>query len=238
MRVVFFSILLTALIAPLNAQNVFGEAVMSEAFVKSGTQNLNSNRVIENGYIDSNYYNAILNGNEKASEKLRYNALEDEMEFIRNGKRFFMDKANSMEVVFDDPNKTVYKSFEYSVGKVKYNGYLKELYKSDKFSLYKKESIIRDFDKAKDNFAVNSGQMVYKNDAIVYLLKKGDDFIKVPRSVNALSKSVNNSDLILFVKKNNLDLSKESHLKLITSYLNEETNNVEKMLEILNDKNY
>lgn len=233
MKKIFYSLFFSAFIVPLNAQNVFGEPLMVEAFVKSSNINENAKALTEKGYLDDSFYEAMFDGKQKSSQKLRYNAFEDEMEFMNNGKRFFLDKTDNMEIALNDAKKSIYKNFEYKLGAAKYNGYLKQVYKSEEISLFKKESISKDFDKSEDNFNVNSSKIVFKVNKAIYILKNKDGFHQIPKNIKAFSKLVNKPELVNFVNSNNLDISNEFHLKIIMNYLNNKTSDVNLLLESL-----
>lgn len=89
-------------------------------------------------YINENFTDANVDGMDK---KARYNAFKDEMEYWDNGIGVtFYGKLNESSVSFKNPAKK-YVYLNYKDGKTFVTGYLIELEKGDKASVYKREKI-------------------------------------------------------------------------------------------------
>lgn len=156
---------------------------------------------------------------------LRYNAFKDEMEFERAGEIYYVPKKIGMVVVLNSlGNKEVYKNLRYLDGNRQNAGFLIEVFNEDgEYSLYKKESV--KYVESKDAFTSYVSERpaeFVRNKSEFYLVN--NDFLgkKIPsRRKELLNLFPDDQDEILeFIKKNKISISKEADLIKLVRYLN------------------
>lgn len=163
-------------------------------------------------YFDENFYDVIVQGIGESKDKLRYNPYKDEMEFERDGVIYYLDKKDNTEIQFKDIRGTIYKYMNYSLEKISEKGYLREVYYSDKFNVYAKESMMLDNGQLKDNYGKGETKFSFKKGAQIYILQQGNQFSKMTLTANGLGKLFNHKKVTEFVKTNKLNLKDERQL--------------------------
>lgn len=148
---------------------------------------------------------------------LRYNIFQDEIEFLKDGKVYFLNKEENKTIRFID-EKSVYttKRLEGELHYVK-------LLSDQNIQLYAKESVEFEAAKiAKTQFDVASEAAYKRKNDVYYLSFDGKEFLKIPRGKSAFYKLFENKaeKVKKYIKSNKLDIRKEDDLIQIITYVN------------------
>lgn len=152
---------------------------------------------------------------------IRYNAEKDEMEFLKDEKKYYLTKSDGLEVTILDK---LYKYLLYEGDSGIEKGFLVVLLNNekDKFSLFKKESITlipkteakSGYDKASSAYyRVNDDKFYLEiSGKIIPMPKKKKDFILLfPNHIDAVE---------VFIKENKTSFKNEKKLIELISYTN------------------
>lgn len=172
-------------------------------------------------YNGTSFLKADIPGYSKKLQELRYNAYSDEMEFSSDNDVYIADKEPGMVVGFEDLNKK-YICLNYNFGFGDRYGYLVllvsnpqkySLYKREKFELLKGEKSINGINKDRNDY--------YSKEKDLYLLGYENDFKKLDNKKNLLEAFNSKSNEVEnYLKKNKINLKKESDLIKLISYMN------------------
>lgn len=170
-------------------------------------------------YVNDKFSSLKING-QNHNGKVRYNALDDKMEFSDN---LFYAFQNGDELnLTDHKKKYVYDNY-IDDKKNNLSGFLVELQSGKKVKLYKKEKI--KFVKgsiAKSSYdKTTSDKYVKDNDTFFLRLEEGQ-ILEVPSSKKNFSKLFveKEKEVMDYLKKNNYSLNIENDLKIIFNFLN------------------
>jgi hypothetical protein len=172
-------------------------------------------------YINKVYFPAKVSNYSGITPLIRYNAEKDEMEFLKDEKKYYLTKSDSLEVTILDK---LYKYLLYEGDSGIEKGFLVVLLnnKKDKFSLFKKESITlipkkeakSSYDKASSAYyRVNDDKFYLEiSGKIIPMPKKKKDFILMfPNNIDAIE---------VFIKENKTTFKNEKKLVELISFVN------------------
>src|SRR5690606_19666625 len=91
-------------------------------------------------YFNETYLPSKVSGYENETISLRYNAVQDEMEFQKAGQLFNIPKTQNMTITHIT-NQKMYEYTDYMDNENKVSGYLVVVDKGGQYSLYKREQI-------------------------------------------------------------------------------------------------
>ena len=172
-------------------------------------------------YINEAYMPAKVTGFDGLAPPIRYNAEKDEMEFLKDGKKYYIIKQDSVEINFYSKK---YKYLNYQDKKEEKYGYLVVLVYDVKqtYSLYKKEKITlvprveaksgydearpANYRKEEDKFYI-----AFSNKIIAMPNKKKELLALVPNQVEAIES---------YLKANKVSFDNESHLIELVKFMN------------------
>lgn len=170
------------------------------------TKQRHENRNIDGSpYIEKNFLKARVSGYNNEFE-LRYNAYEDEMEFLRDDNIFYINRIDNQEFFFPSIKKK-YVFLNYTIDRVQYSGYLVLL--SDpgsNIALLKKESI-----GISDGVTALNSYQESKNPS--YNRKKDAYYISIPQGFFMFPKNARDAALLLGLEQNKIEkFTKEKKL--------------------------
>lgn len=145
--------------------------------------------------------------------KIRYNGFLDEMEFEREGQIYSVDTNFHNEINFEGLNK-VYKHFTEQ-------GYLLQLFKGNKFVLYKKEQIeFKEKKKGATSFQQDIPAKYVRKKDIYFIELVDKSIIELPKSKSKIIELVKDKNEVnAYIKKNNLSLTEDSDLIVLFKYM-------------------
>jgi len=165
-------------------------------------------------------FSALKVNGEEHKAKVRYNALEDKMEF--NDNLFYAFQPGDELNFTDIRKKYVLADYKDAKGN-SFNGYLVEVQSGKKVKLYKKEKIIF----VKGNVSKTGYDKTIPDK---YVKQKDEFFLKIdegeiagfPSSKKNFSKLFGDKEKEVadYLKKNNYSLSTENDLKIVVNFLN------------------
>lgn len=169
-------------------------------------------------YVDSSFEKIKIEGFDGSLPLLRYNAYEDEMEFMDvEGKLNYVVKAGEMRILFVKKNK-LYALLNYEFEGKRSNGYLVEIAeKNEGVGLYKRERIeIVEYNNSTTNTYLKTKDPYFERQKDIYILRFGSDFVRVPKNMKEFkalleSKGIDKSDIDK-VFKEKYNINKESDL--------------------------
>jgi hypothetical protein len=171
-------------------------------------------------YIDKTFYPSIFTCISEATPPIRYNTYKEEMEFMLDGKLYYLDKNENCELTINNVSYKYFKNYDSKDN----DGYFVILTKSkdSKYILYKKE-------KVKFVPAYTPGSSYgeekpakYAVDKSKYYFKNLDKLVEFPEKKSELLKLFpNNKEAIeLFLKENKIKFSDEASLLVLINFLN------------------
>ncbi len=188
--------------------------------ISPSTLDDSSNRIEGSPYIDNTFYSSTFTCISEATPPIRYNTYKEEMEFMVDGKLYYLNKNENCELTI---NNNTYKYFV-NYDNMNNDGYLVILTKSkdSKYILYKKE-------KVKFVPAYTPGSTYAQEKPAKYVVDKSKYFIKIQDSLTAfpekkseLLKLFPNSkdSLELFLKDNKIKFNEDASLLLLINFIN------------------
>src|SRR5690606_6741421 len=174
-----------------------------------GRKSVKSNKnVIGSQYFNDKFLKVTVSGFEDETIYLRYNAVQDEMEFEKGGEIYYVPKNQNMTITFTAPQK-VYEYTGYTDKENNTSGYLVLINKGEQYSLYKKEQIKYIPEKEAVNSYDVSRPAEYRKVDDTYFIKIGDTIENFPKNKKELLKKFPNksSEISDFLKKNKISFS-------------------------------
>lgn len=147
----------------------------------------------------------------------RYNIFEDEIEFIKDGKIYFLSKTENQIINFINLNRIF--TVQKLDGKLQY---LEINYKGKK-SLYTKQRIeFKEGQVAKTQFETSKKAKFIQNKDINYITKNNDDLVKLPKGKKDFYAIFDNQSSIIkkYMKKEKLNRKKIKDVVRILKYYN------------------
>ena len=176
-----------------------------------------------NPYINGKEFRKVaIDGYSKNVQNLRYNAYEDEMEFMQDGKNYFANKEEGIIIKMPEINKT-YKAVKYLYNDKSYFNYLVALSLGSKFNLYKKESIELLKGEKSPNAYGKDANDYFTRAKDLYLIgnkKVLDKFPKTTKEAIALFSPVKN-DVAEFIKNQKINVNKEEDMIKLVNFVNQ-----------------
>lgn len=179
-------------------------------------------------YINERFMPIEIEGYNRALPAVRYNAYEDEMEFMLNNTLNYVEKVNGMKFKFKDSN-TIYALKNYTLDGVNKDGYLVELAsKNDGFGLFRKEFVhILENSNNTTNTYLKDKNPYFGRGKDVLILSYQDNYVRFPKNASELNSYLKNTNLSSktaevenFVKKNKTNFKKEADLISLVNYMN------------------
>ncbi|WP_282629371.1 hypothetical protein [Empedobacter sedimenti] len=166
-------------------------------------------------YFDTDFRDATISGY-KEKEKLRYNALLDDFEYIRDGYLYKMTRMSNQIIVFD--NTKVFKLVNFIENDKLTSRYLQVLSSpEDKIVLYKKYAIDYTDGLGASGLNASNKKNYFKQDKL--MLGFDDKLFNVPSSAKKIGNLVG-KDVESIVKSNNLNIKKEADLIKLVEIIN------------------
>lgn len=174
-------------------------------------------------YVNGKEYRKVaIDGYSKNVQNLRYNAYEDEMEFIQNSEVYFANKEDGIVIKMPEINKT-YQAVKYVFNDKQYFGYLVLLAPGAKFNFYKKEKV--------ELLKGEKSPSAYGKDANDYFAKAKDLYLignkrvldKFPKNIKeaiALFSPVK-KDVAQFISREKINFSREEDMIKLVNYVNQ-----------------
>lgn len=215
---------------PFATASFFAQAGNDNVFLSSDKIFTLGKRVKSGEYkIDGNPYSngkkfdkVAIDGFSKNVQDLRYNAYEDEMEFVQNNENYFADKADGLVVHFPELKKTyIVKDYTY-LGNKKL-GYLVLLNKKDaKYGLFKREKVELIPGEKSPNAYGKDANDYFAKEKDLYLISNGNQFYKFPKDIDELAGlfSLDKNELQSFAKSNKINFNKEADLIKLVDFIN------------------
>ena len=186
----------------------------------ANSTDIKSNNIDGTEYIDKNFYSSTFSCISEVTPPIRYNTYKEEMEFVLDGKLYYLNKNKDCELTIN--NKTYQYFIDYD--KKENNGYLIIINKSknSKYLLYKKEKV-----KFIPPYIPSSPYAEEK--PAKYVVEKSKFFIKIQDSLTVFPEK--KSDLLklfptskdaieLFLNENKIKFNEESSLLVLINFLN------------------
>jgi len=179
-----------------------------------------SNRIEGSQYIDQTFYSSTFTCISEATPPIRYNTYKEEMEFMVDGKLYYLNKNENCELTINNITYKYFINYDNKEG----NGYLVNLNKSkdSKYILYKKERV-----KFVPAFTPGSSYAEekppkYVVDKSKYFIKMQDSLTAFPEKKSELLKLFPNSKeaIELFLKDNKIKFNEDTSLLLLINFLN------------------
>jgi len=200
---------------PLPVNGAFSYLTMSPSQLDDST-----NRIEGSQYIDQTFYPSTFTCISEATPPIRYNTYKEEMEFMVDGKLFYLNKNENCQITI---NNNTYKYFINYDNKYN-NGYLFILskIKDSKYILYKKEKVKFVPAYVPVNSYADEKPAKYVVDKSKYYIKNQDVLTELPEKKSEFLKLFpNNKDTLeLFLKENKIKFNEDSSLLLIINFLN------------------
>ncbi|WP_395061714.1 hypothetical protein [Flavobacterium sp.] len=172
-------------------------------------------------YMNSTYLPSKVSNYSGTTPLIRYNAEKDEMEFLKDEKKYYLTKSDSLEVKIAEK---LYKYLSYNGDSGIEKGFFVVLLnnKKDKFSLFKKESITlipksepkSSYDKPSPAYYRVNDEKFYLelSEKIIEMPKKKKDFILLfPNNIDEVE---------VFIKENKTSFKNEKKLIELISFVN------------------
>jgi len=179
-----------------------------------------SNKIEGSQYIDQTFYSSTFTCISEATPPIRYNTYKEEMEFMVDGKLYYLNKNEKCELTLNNITYKYFINYDSKEG----GGYLVILNKSKnaKYILYKKEKV-----KFVPAFVPSSSYAEekppkYAIDKSRYFIKIQDNLVEFPAKKSELLKLFPNSieSIELFLKENKIKFSEEASLLVLINFLN------------------
>lgn len=178
------------------------------------------NKIEGSQYIINQFLPSSFSCVSENTPPIRYNVYKEEMEFMFEGKLYYLNKYDNCEITLLN---NTYKYFNNYDNKNN-NGYLVILNKSNisKYILYKKEKIKFVPEYIPTSTYAEERPAKYVIEKSKYFLKDQDKMIEFPERKSELLKLFsNNKDAVdLFLKENKIKLNEENSLLLLINFLN------------------
>lgn len=166
-------------------------------------------------YFDADFQNATISGY-KEKEKLRYNALLDDFEYIRDGYLYKMNRMSNQIIAFD--NTRVFKLVNFIEDGKLTSRYLQVLSSpEDKIILYRKFAIDYTDGVGASGLNASNKKNYFKQEKL--MLGFDDKLFNVPSSAKKIGNLIG-KDVESVVKSNNLNLKKEADLINLIEIIN------------------
>lgn len=164
-------------------------------------------------YIKENFSKIAIDGYPKTLPELRYNAFEDEMEFIQNKSLNNVTKILDLKIKFIDENKN-YIIKKYTIDNDTTIGYLVELIPSveNKYGLYKREKVqLVEYHNNVTNTYLQKKNPYFEAENPMFIISYNNQYTKFSKNKNELLKklqqlnpSVNKEKIKNIIIKSNL----------------------------------
>jgi len=179
-----------------------------------------SNKVEGSPYISNEFFPSKLSCFSGATPPIRYNTFKEEMEFMADGKLYYLNKNENCELTI---NNNTYKYF-INYDNKKNNGFLIIFNKTNdsKYIYYKKEKVIYISEYIPNSSYGQATPARFEIDKSKYFIKIQDSLVEFPNKKSELLKLFPNykDQLELFLKENKIKFSEEPSLLLLMNYLN------------------
>lgn len=170
-------------------------------------------------YFEEKYSKSKVSGYDDFAY-LRYNAVQDEMEFEKGGDLYYIPKVQNMTVTFSDQKTYEYLNFSDKGNEL--SGYLVVLSKGDKYTVYKREQIKYISAKEATNSYDSGRPAEYKKADNTFFITAGEKAVNFPKNKKELLKMFpdQSTQISDYLKKNKVSFSKEVDLIDLTKFLN------------------
>jgi len=180
----------------------------------------NTNKIEGSQYIDKQFFPSTFSCFSEVTPPIRYNTYKEEMEFIVDGKLYYLNKNENCELTI---NNNTYKYF-INFDKKENNGYLMIINKSkdSKYILYKKEKVKFLPAYIPSSSYAEERPAMYVIDKSRYFIKIQDKLTEFPEKKSDLLKlfPVYKDSLELFLKENKIKFNEDSSLLQLINFLN------------------
>lgn len=174
-------------------------------------------------YLDGFFHPISIEGYGKKLPNVRYNAYEDEMEFMIGEDLNYVVKQNDLRLTFSDIDKTYLLTHYQFEGKNIF-GYLVELLGTGKYKLYKKEKIqIVEYNNNTTNTYLKDKNPYFDREKDIYLINDDGIYKKLPKNIKDLISLLNiaNAQSVLdFAKSSNINLKNENDQIKLFQFIN------------------
>lgn len=191
-------------------------------FLKGNRQSTKEYIVDGSPFVDGDkFYSIQIQGYGKNVQNVRYNAYEDEMEFLNDGQIYFTNKEEGLKINFLALKK-VYQCLNYSFDSKNRFGYLVLLVDNSNFSLFKREKIeLLKGEKSPSAYGKDANDY-YAKEKDLYIVKKDGKYSKLPKNIKEFINvfSLDKNTIETFYKDNKLNYSKQEDLISLFNYIN------------------
>ncbi len=174
-------------------------------------------------YIDEAFHPITIEGYSKSLPSVRYNAYEDEMEFMAGDELNYVIKQNDLRLIYKDSGR-VYILTNYLFDNKPIKGYLIELLGKGKYKLYKREKVqIVEYNNNTTNTYLKDKNPYFEKDKDIYLINDNGDYKRLPKNVKDLIVllHIENTKAVLdYAKENNINLKNESDQIKLFEFIN------------------
>jgi hypothetical protein len=182
----------------------------------------NSKDVVEGSpYFVDEFLPSEVIGYSGVTPPIRYNAVLDEMEYMKDGKKYYVTKKDSIEIKLLNKK---YSFLEYETKKGNENGYLVILHSSnnDKFSLYKKEKIVLMPEYIPNSSYADPKPAHYKIESDKFYIGYDLKIVSMFKSKKEIIKLVpnNSAQVEAYFKENKVSFDNEYSLIQLVKFLN------------------
>ena len=162
-------------------------------------------------YENANFTEVEVGNIGKVAGKLRYNAVTDQMEFMKDGKVYNLNYLPNQLISFNSGIGPHFKFITYKFKDGAEEGYVKVLVDGEKYKLLKRE--LKYVKNNSNKTQVNQRDTTFEidNKPVEYILEFDNKLIKFPKNAKALQSSIGlkNQDLITKLEKFNFSNQKD-----------------------------
>lgn len=179
-----------------------------------------SSKTAGSPYINKFFQSAKVD-NVSQSAAMRYDAYQDEFEFIKGRDTLVLNKEKYNSITFMGSN-TKYKLVDYTKKGKKINGYLISLYEKGDYALFKKQNISYEPEKVATTSFDRSIPASFVKDSDTFFIKDKDRGIsELPKNKKGLIKLYpdKKDQLEAFIKQNDTNFDNEADLKKLIEFL-------------------
>ena len=173
-------------------------------------------------YINEKFMPISVEGYNSKLPDVRYNAYEDEMEFMQDNKLNYVIKSGDMRIQFITGNKTYFLT-NYILDSAPVNGYLAEIINGSqqKFGFYKKESVqIVEYNNNTTNSYLKTRNPYFERQKDIYLISIDGKLQKLPKTIKEIKTLVGEEKTEEYIKKNKLRINNEQDLIKFLEFIN------------------
>lgn len=172
-------------------------------------------------YIVDEFLPSEVVGYSGVTPPIRYNAAKDEMEYMKDGRKYYVTKKDSIEIKLFNKK---YTYLNYETKKGNESGYLVVLHSSDndKFSLYKKEQIVLMPEYIPNSSYADPKPAHYKVENDKFYIGYDSKIVLMPKSKKEVLKLVpnNSAQAETYLKENKVSFDNENNLVQLVKFLN------------------